>query len=153
MVSSASRGLESLRASYAGAVTAIKAALGSRAAFLGDYDDPHNLTIVHVVASWRILACVVAGTFWLAVGYLAYGTLLVWVLLPFSLFWFGLGAWLLNGKRFWMVYTECRKNWSLVHDGLTIAEANDMADAIRNATGLRLRARGWKLPPGGRKGV
>jgi hypothetical protein len=64
-----------------------------------------------------------------------------------------MGVRLLNGKRFWTVYTERRKSWSLVHDGLTLAEANDIAEAIRNATGLRLRARGWKLPPGGRKGV
>ena len=152
MFSSASHGLASLKASYAGAVTAIKANLGGRSAFLGDYDDPHNLTVVHVVASWRILACVVAGVFWLAVSYAAYGTLIFWLLLPFSLFWFGLGVWLLNGKRFWTVYTERRKSWALVHDGLTFAEAHDMADSIREATGLRLRSRRWKLPSGGRKG-
>lgn len=153
MFSSASHGLATLKASYAGAVTAIRTNLGRRSAFLGDYDDPHNLTVVHVVASWRILACAIAGFFWLSVSYVAYETLIFWLLLPFSLFWFGMGVRLLNGKRFWTVYTERRKSWSLVHDGLTLAEANDIAEAIRNATGLRLRARGWKLPPGGRKGV
>jgi hypothetical protein len=152
MVSKPSNALMSLRAMYQGVTTAAKAAFGSKQPFTGNYDDPKNLTVVHVVASWKILASAAVGTFWLAVSYPLAHWQIVWVLLPFSLFWFGLAAWLLHGKRFWMVYTERHQRWALVYDGLTLAEANDMADSIRNATGLRLRSRQWKLPPGGRKG-
>ena len=144
--------LTSLQIMCRGAFTAARAAFGSKKPFTVDYDDPRNLTVVHVVASWKILASMAAGAFWLAVSFFLSDWQIVWVLLPFSLFWFGLAVWLLNGKRFWMVYTERFRRWELVYDGLTLAEANDMADAIRNATGLRLRSRRWKLPPGGRRG-
>ena len=115
-------------------------------------DDMELATTVAIDRSQRLFWIFGIGGGALAAAVSTPGSASFWVFLACGVLACWLGVWMLKTSRIWRVDTIRAGRRSVVFDGLTLDAANGMAEAIREAGGLRKRALGWKLPAGGRKG-